>query len=167
MWRFFVFMVLLFAGCAHKGMYNKSEDSCNRQLYFSEQKAYEIYRAYLRCSQEVDLSVSLINDPSQKENALSNALWTLNHSIYSEVNMEEILLLAQHGYYDSLQLEWWRSESSEERLCILMCFYHHLNPQLSAFPSFKSYSQHFREKECDSRQREIAFVEQLWREGRL
>ena len=118
MWRFFVFMVLLFAGCAHKGMYNKSEDSCNRQLYFSEQKAYEIYRAYLRCSQEVDLSVSLINDPSQKENALSNALWTLNHSIYSEVNMEEILLLAQHGYYDSLQLEWWRSESSEERLCI-------------------------------------------------
>lgn len=167
MWRFFVFMVLLFAGCAHKGMYNKSEDSCNRQLYFSEQKAYEIYRAYLRCSQEVDLSVSLINDPSQKENALSNALWTLNHSIYSEVNMEEILLLAQHGYYDSLQLEWWRSESSEERLCILMCFYHHLNPQLSAFPSFKLYSQHFREKECDSRQREIAFVEQLWREGRL
>ena len=64
-------------------------------------------------------------------------------------------------------LEWWRSESSEERLCILMCFYHHLNPQLSAFPSFKLYSQHFREKECDSRQREIAFVEQLWREGRL
>lgn len=167
MWRFFVFMVLLFAGCAHKGMYNKSEDSCNRQLYFSEQKAYEIYRAYLRCSQEVDLSVSLINDPSQKENALSNALWTLNHSIYSEVNMEEILLLAQHGYYDSLQLEWWRSESSEERLCILMCFYHHLNPQLSAFPSFKLYSQHFREKESDSRQKEIDFVEKLWRKGKL
>lgn len=167
MWRFFVFMVLLFAGCTHKGVYNKSEDSCNRQLYFSEQKAYEIYRAYLRCSQEVDLSVSLINDPSQKENALSTALWTLNHSIYSEVNMEEILLLAQHGYYDSLQLGWWRSESSEERLCILMCFYHHLNPQLSAFPSFKLYSQHFREKESDSRQKEIDFVEKLWRKGKL
>lgn len=34
MWCLFVFMVLLFPGCALKGVYNKSEGSCNVQLLY-------------------------------------------------------------------------------------------------------------------------------------
>lgn len=160
----FLIVIVMLTGCAHKKVNVASSrrytpENCHSERWYSEQKAHEMYKTYLQCFGELEQasdSTTLNND------ALFLSKWRLTRGMYDETCVQDILLLAKHECYDFLQLEWWRSESSEERLCILMCFYHRLKPALSNFPRFRSYSQRFDEKECDSRLKEIEFVEKRW-----
>ena len=157
-------MVIILVGCARKQVNGTTSrlyypEHCYPELCYSEQKAHEVYKTYLQCLREMGQSsdsTTLNND------ALSSAKWRLTYGMYDETCVESILLLAEYECYDFLQLKWWRSESSEERLFILMCFYHRLNPNLSYFPRFRFYSQRFDKKECDSRLKEIDFAEKVW-----
>lgn len=151
----------LLSGCARKGVYSQEQGTPGQ--WYSEQKAHAMHETYLQSLKEME-QPSESTAPTEESLALSK--WKLTHAMYDETCVKDILRLADGKCYDFLQLEWWCSESSEERLCILMCFYHRLNPEVSHFPTFRLYSQRFEERERDSRLKEIEFVKtlrEIWR----